>query len=313
MKIGIIGYKRHAKKHIDLVSELNDSAKVIAYHPSKVVHNITNCFDDILSSDAVIISSPSYTHLDYLYKLAASGYKNKIYLEKPGFVNLEESNKLVQLQADKEMDITIGYHFPYQEKIKRIAEILKQNSTGIAISIDIKMSKGISYAPWFKKDWRSTDNLSVAHTGLCHILSIYLFLFSNTSVNDIASKVVYNPESGFFDTAVAQSKNNLPFFKAIYSWGAPYIETSIYIVTTNSLIILEGSQLVVRSPRDSYNDKGLFEAPPISYKEDWQDEGIKASLNDFINSVLDKRKFQRDKFLKSVDIGRACLLAEKIK
>ena len=65
----------------------------------------------------------------------------KIYLEKPGFTTLEESKELVELQSKFKLDITIGYHFPYQKRIQRIYELLNTNKYGLPLSIDIYLSK----------------------------------------------------------------------------------------------------------------------------------------------------------------------------
>ncbi len=312
MKIGIIGYRRHASKHIFTLQNKLNIDNLIIFHPSKKAKGITNYFESLFECDGIIVSSPTETHLCYIAKLANAGYKGKIYLEKPGFINLEESYTLENLQSNHELDIRIGYHYPYQSKIQRLQQLINEEDIGKPISIDIVMAKGISYKDWFESDWRSKDKLAICHTGLCHSLSIYSLLTQSFEYESIDSMVYYNQDSGYYDTAMAISYNKMPVFKSIFSWGAPLIECKINIITTNSLITLESNTLTVKKPRDSFDKKGNFTSPKVIAKEIYHDEGIEPSLREFILSIATQEKVDSLDFKRSISIGRKCLSARLI-
>ena len=167
----------------------------------------------------ILISSPTHTHITYIKKLVQNNYKGYIYLEKPGFCSLQESFELEKLQHKNNLNITIGYHYPFEKKIKRIFEIINDKNIGEIISIDIKIAKGISYSNWFKKDWRNKDKLAIAHTVLSHAISIFFFLTNSNYCGKIKTKVFYNRENGSFDNALATSTDKKPLLKALASWG----------------------------------------------------------------------------------------------
>ncbi len=66
IRIGIIGYRRHASKHIALLRKNNNVSDLRIYHPSNKSSEITNNFEDLIESDGIIISSPTFTHCDYI-------------------------------------------------------------------------------------------------------------------------------------------------------------------------------------------------------------------------------------------------------
>ena len=61
MKVSIIGYKNHAKR---LESILNDMG-IIPYMWNHHTDNFTN----LIGSDAILISSPNDTHVEYIKKM----------------------------------------------------------------------------------------------------------------------------------------------------------------------------------------------------------------------------------------------------
>ena len=105
MKIGVIGYRRHAGKHIKILKNKYLDAQLVIYHPNYISNNITNVFSDLLLCDCLIISSPTNTHIAYVRNLVENKFAGKVYLEKPGFDSIEESYELEKLQFSSNLDI----------------------------------------------------------------------------------------------------------------------------------------------------------------------------------------------------------------
>lgn len=313
MKIGIIGYRRHARRHIDLIRKNYRNSQLLIFHPNIKAKEVSNKFSDLMNCDCLIISSPTSTHLEYIKKVSEYNYKRPIYLEKPGFNSIKESYELEKLQSNFSLNITFGYHFPYESKIKKIKEIIANQDTGKIISFDLLLSKGISYSNWFQDDWRKQDNLAVSHTGLSHLLSIYYFLTDNNFHQKIDSKIFFNNDTKSFDIALASSTGSKPILKAIFSWGSPLVKLKIHILTTNKIITFEEDTLEVRSPRDIFDINGNYMEPKIIFSKKFISEGIEPSINSFFDATKNKNKFNSDLFQKALKIGRICHSAEIIK
>ncbi len=312
MKIGIIGYRRHAEKHVKIAQSLYGKENLTIYHPDKKSELITNDFVNLLVCNCIVISSPTNTHLFYIKKLAKSNYRGHIYLEKPGFSTIKESFELEELQLKNNLKITIGYHYPYEKKIIKILDILKDKETGELISIDIVISQGIAYSNWFKKDWRNQDKHAIAHTVLSHALSIYYFFTNSYNYSEINTKVFYNNETKSFDTAIASSIKSKPLFKAITSWGCPFVDDKIDIITTNSLISLEGDLIIVKSPRNTFDSNGFYTNPKTCLSQKLVTEGIEPAMISFYQSCEKSDFYDNCQFKKSLSIGRLCVSAKII-
>ena len=70
-KLGIIGYRNHALRLINIIDNNEFSELTQVYHPSKNTDYkiTTNKLKNLYECDAVIIASPSHTHFSYIVKL----------------------------------------------------------------------------------------------------------------------------------------------------------------------------------------------------------------------------------------------------
>ena len=71
VKLGIIGYKNHAERLLNILDKKRDCCLKFIYHPTKKIKDVrgTNKISDLLSCDGILIASPNNTHFSYLKKL----------------------------------------------------------------------------------------------------------------------------------------------------------------------------------------------------------------------------------------------------
>ena len=71
VKLGIIGYKNHAERLLNILDKKRDCCLKFIYHPTKKIKDVrgTNKISDLLSCDGILITSPNNTHFSYLKKL----------------------------------------------------------------------------------------------------------------------------------------------------------------------------------------------------------------------------------------------------
>ena len=190
-KIGIIGFRGQAAR-IRKILKKNNKVEInkILYHKKLKIKNsiITQNFNDLLNLDAIIIASPTYTHLEYLKKL--KNYKGYILIEKPVINNLSQYKVINKLYRNKKSKVMINYSFNYSKIFFTLKKILKQNKYGKPIKAFISTNHGLA----FKKNngWRFNSKLC---KGVGEMVSCHFIKFASTLFGDI--KKFYKIESNF--------------------------------------------------------------------------------------------------------------------
>ena len=100
LRIGVIGYKNHAKRLVDLLDDSTEARCVSLFHPEKRSGDsrLTRKLDDLLDLDAIVVASPNNTHFPYLKELA-DRFTGYVFCEKPPVSNLGELEALQNLPA----------------------------------------------------------------------------------------------------------------------------------------------------------------------------------------------------------------------
>ncbi len=103
MNVLIIGLGSIAKKHIDALNQIDKTIKIFALRSHKTSEsylNITNLFDlnqiKNLSIDFIIISSPTFKHVDNIESLIE--FNIPLFIEKPLFHTLEVNDVLNKIK-----------------------------------------------------------------------------------------------------------------------------------------------------------------------------------------------------------------------
>ena len=304
---GVIGYKRHAAKHVELLLNNSNVNKVVTYHPTIALPGVTNDIRDILNCDGIIIASPTHTHLSYVKLLNYNNFVGGIFLEKPGFASLEESRLLRNIvNSDSPLNIMIGYNYPYCSSIVAIIDILTSYDVGQIIKVAITSCKGISYNKNFKDDWRSKDVHAVSHTLLGHHLSIFSAITNEVydfSHGDFVVRLYQNIDNSFYDTVTCQKSISYPLFDSLNTWGAPLVDLEISILCANAIVKLIDDDLLFCYPRDTFDDAGLFAPPPLKQRLSFIDDGINKISEYFVDAVLGNMKFSKSRLIKDISIG----------
>ncbi len=92
---------------------------------------ILNNFKEILLDEKIkniFVATPPSENYEIVRKLII--YKKNIFLEKPGFSNLEEIIKIEKLLKKSKSKLMFGYIYCYNNHINEIKKILKQNKLG---------------------------------------------------------------------------------------------------------------------------------------------------------------------------------------
>lgn len=319
IEIGIIGYKNHAAKLIDLIQERTDSKIKYIFHPTKKIDNLkyTPNLSDLFTCDAIIIASPNNTHYEYLQQ-CCDGFDGYIFCEKPPVTSLDDLNKLEKIPLEQKQRLFFNFNYRFSKTSETIKNALNSDAIGKISFINIISNHGLAFKKEYVGSWRSdgTKNLhNILETVSIHHLDLMNFHFGKLKT------FTYNPslQSGFgtsFDTChlVLNYENDVSV-SILNSYATPLID-DLSIIGTNGYLNIRSNNLEIHSPRDSFNSNGLFTIPPLHYGSSFEIEKIQLdslrnSLDYFLNHVIQKKYFDLHLFQTSISSNRLVFEIEK--
>ena len=140
LKVGVIGVGRWGKKHIDEYSQMKDIeltwiSDLVEENIKKCqeqfnIKNITNDYNDILSSDveAVSICTSNETHYKVCKDALLAG-KN-VLVEKPLTLDPKEAYELVDIAKQSNKLLAVGHIFRYNNAINEAKKLIENKALG---------------------------------------------------------------------------------------------------------------------------------------------------------------------------------------
>ena len=121
-----------------------------------------------------------------------------------------------------------------------------------------------------------------------------------------------------FDTSyVILRYQNGVTLSILNSYATPLIN-DISIIGTNGRLTIRNNHLEIQSPRDVFDENGLFTNPPISFQSDFSisndiENSLKKSLDYFISYVRENKNFDLKHFDTSMQTNRLILELKQLK
>lgn len=315
VKLGIIGYRNHASRLISLLETQSNCKIIHIYHPTKIIGDSrsTNNISDLFNCDAVIIASPNDTHFEYIKKLL-SNFNGYIFCEKPPVTNLNTLTNLENLSIENKNRIFFNFNY----RFSRLGEIIKNYSSsdqiGNIISIHFILTHGLAFKEEYLKSWRSDgqknlhnilDTVSIHYLDLCNFFfgtPLHVSYFPSLMSKNGSSYDTCNLLIQYVDGKTVSISN---------SYAAPHINETI-IIGTNGIISIRDNQFNIRSPRDTFNEKGFFTSAPITFSQEFYTENkyndsLKNALSYFISNVEKRKPMSLEHFRTSLETNRLIL------
>ncbi len=318
MKIGLIGFGNHAQKLINIISSLNRKVEYKLYNHRenyskdieffKNVHTLEELFD----CDAVFITSPNDTHFGYL-KILIEKYSGYVFCEKPPVTNRDDLKYLedVSEKDKKRIYFNFNYRFsPYFESLKNDS---KKYSLGNLVTAQILQGHGLALKECYKTNWRSDKNLH--KTGVIENYSIHyfdmfvtLFDFPEKYSNFTSSKSPFG-DSIDNSSLSCQFKNGATLNITV-SYTTPKVN-KISFIFENGIIEFDTTKRIY-GPREVFDEKGLFDLPPLIVEEELSsslhDETLNSSIKYFLSIIDNSGEFEIKQFNSSLQTNRLLFL-----
>ena len=322
MEIGIIGYKGHSLKLLNLFSKNKSLKKIIVYSRKisttqqlklenqnlKVFYSST--LSDLYNLKAIVISSSSNSHAYYIKKFI----KKKLYIfcEKPAFVSRSDYTYLNNLDNSIKKKIYFNFNYKKSKLFLDLKKIILNKQHGRVVHSNIDIGHGIAFKKKYKNNWRFSKfdifnnisgNLGIHYTNL---LEAY---FGQPIKSEINISSVSNKSK--FDTATILTIYKKDITAKIFlSYATPFLKT-ISFYMTNALVIYSDSSISVYSPRETYNKNGSFKKPRrkkyISYKKEYTDSSLEDSVKYFFKTIKNNGSFLVKDYEESINSSKNIL------
>lgn len=199
MKYLFCGLGSIAERHISNLLSLGET-DIIAFRRNNLPLRTINRkiktyinFDEAIAQrpDAAFITNPSIYHIPIALELAKHNYH--LFIEKPLSSNLKGIDTLYKIYREKKLVVFMGFMMRYHPAIKKIKELLKQNTIGDPIFARVCWGEYLpAWHPWedYKKSYSANKDLGGGPIfTLCHDIDLMSWFFGQPkSVFALANK-----------------------------------------------------------------------------------------------------------------------------
>ena len=307
-KLGFIGYRNHAKRLLDIIEYDNDFEVTHIFHPTKKIDDsrCTNNLENLYNCDGVIIASPNMTHFNYLQKLVTNS-NCFIFCEKPPVTSLDEINYLENISLKNKKRIFFNFNLRFSTIHKILNKYSNSEELGKIIQINIISSMGLAYKKKYLDSWRADgkNNLhNIIENSSIHWIDLMIFNFGKSNNSNYFPRLISKNGSSFDTNSISLEFDNGLSSSIFTSYATPLIE-HIMIIGTTGYIVIENDKLELFSPRDTFDDDGLFMKPKNKLVLDFNfrnsiQKSLENSLNYFLKHVKQSKGFDISQYKNSI-------------
>ena len=290
MNIGFIGYGNHASRLTSLLDE-SSFEKILRYHPSKASEGTTNDLISLFDCDAVFITSPNETHFDYI-DLLVDKSDCYIFCEKPPATTMPQLSKLKGYCEKNKGRIFFNFNYRFSALAKILQNIQDTDCIGGVMLINAAISHGLAFKDGYERSWRANyePNKSVVlDTSLIHLVDLFNYIHRSSDTLSVVSCQSSSFYYGSDTCSITLSGTKGLVINLFASYAAPY-QFKMSATGTDGLIEINRDGYALYSPRDTFNDEGLFIDPPKQESRNYNFEcdyvqSLKNSLEYFMDHL----------------------------
>jgi len=318
MEAALIGYRNHSARIMNLLLGFSEIDRLYVYYPDSnrlLNSNIqalssrvepTSDFSKLSGLDAVFITSPNRTHVEYIKSLIDQ--VSYLYCEKPPASTEKELGYLRSLEEPKKRKLYFNFNYRFSELAIVARDLIASGEIGNPINFNFVSTHGLAYRESFKSNWRSVPddrlsgifgNVSIHHIDLC------TWLLGDFKRMDVEKKAWSRNSSTADSVYTTMNFQNGCTASIFVSYAAPFINRAQLIFNDGFLELDEGT-LKLYSPRESYDDSGRFTKPPSKEilasgsSREYYNYSLQNSLKYFMSVISGHSSFDLEDFNQSL-------------
>lgn len=314
LQFGVIGYRNHALRLINLINQNKNCELKAVYHPSKKVNHqfATNKLQDLYKCDAVVISSPNQTHFGYIMDLL-NNFRGYIFCEKPPVCSLPDIETLSKLPDSDKNRIYFNYNLRFGLLNSIINNSYYIEKLGDVHYMKIIHAHGLAFKDDYINSWRADEKCArhaITETVAIHYIDLLQFNYGQPNKFFYCPSIVAGNGTSF-DTVHISLKFNKITVSIFASYACPLID-EVTIIGTNGILKLLGNRLYLYNPRDTFDMDGFFTEPPlieqnnINTKDEYR-SSLSKSLDFFISHANERKEIGTGIFDASLSSNRFLL------
>jgi len=281
IKIAQIGVMHdHARDTIRTLKAMRDVFELIGFaHPDSESYNESlysgvqeMTVDEILNYpglDAVVIETREQDLTDYALLAAEKGIH--IHLDKPGGLELEAFDRLIDMVKEKKLVFSMGYMYRFNPNVQKALALVKSGKIGEVYAVEAHMS---CYLPADKRQWLDQFPGGMMFYLGCHLIDLIL-QFKGSVPDKIlpfhGPLGIENTTSNDYSMAILMYDGIASFAKTCGAEHGGFLRRQLVICGTEGVIEIKPMEYhPVLGERDLQSDLR------VTYKEESLAKGVDA-------------------------------------
>ena len=143
-RVAVVGYGYWGSKHVRVLSSIPDVAvTVVDGHPDRLAEaaaqfpnaTLASDLDAVLDDiDAVLVATPPGSHAPLARRALEAG--KHVLVEKPLTTSVEDAEMLVDLAAERGVQLMVGHTFEYNPAVWKLRELVQSGALGRVLYVD---------------------------------------------------------------------------------------------------------------------------------------------------------------------------------
>ena len=198
-------------------------------------------------------------------------------------------------------------------------QYLNSDLIGKPIQINIVASMGLAFKEKYLQNWRSDGEQNmhnIIENVSIHWIDLVNYYFGKNNESSYFPRLI-SKNGTSYDTGLVNIEFENGLVASIFNSYATPSMNDIIIIGTNGSIVFSDDTMQISSPRDSFDEKGLFIKPKCVVKTEFNfnsmiQDSLQKSLDYFLSHIENSEMFDISDFNKSIVSNSIVLSLEEL-